>query len=185
MKRSFCKFLIRVLGWKVKGSKVEDKKCIIIGAPHTSLWDFVIAWIGYNTLGKNPNVMIRSEFFVFPLGPIIRWMGALPLNRSKGSNALKQIVREFRERETLQLAITPEGTRQATTQWKGGFHAIARLAKVPVYIGYFDFKKKELRFDIPFEITNNVDEDLIRIKKWYHDQGVVGCHPEKFVTGFE
>ncbi|MDC1105428.1 1-acyl-sn-glycerol-3-phosphate acyltransferase [Prolixibacteraceae bacterium] len=185
MKRSFCKLLIRILGWKVIGSKVEDKKCIIIGAPHTSMWDFVICWIGYNTLGNNPNVMIKSEFFFFPIGPFIRWMGAIPLNRQKGSNSLKQIVKTFNERDSLQLAITPEGTRKATTQWKGGFHAIARLAKVPVYMGYFDFKKKEMRFDIPFEITKDVNNDLKRIKKWYHDQEVVACHPDKFITGYE
>ncbi|QZE13039.1 1-acyl-sn-glycerol-3-phosphate acyltransferase [Halosquirtibacter laminarini] len=185
MRRTFCKFLIRILGWKVVGSKVEDKKCIIVGAPHTSLWDFVICWIGYTSMGPSPNVMIRSEFFKFPLGIIIKPMGALPLNREKGSNSLKQIVRTFQQRETMRLAITPEGTRKKTTKWKGGFHAISRLAKVPVYIGYFDFKRKEMRFDIPFETTSNVEEDLERLKKWYHDKGVVGCHPEQFVTGYE
>ena len=90
---------------------------------------------------------------------------------------------EFKNRKVLHLAIAPEGTRQPTTKWKGGFHVIARAANVPVYFAVFDWGRREIGIIEKFELTDDVHADIYRIKQWYKKRGVKGKHPEKFILG--
>jgi 1-acyl-sn-glycerol-3-phosphate acyltransferase len=126
------KFILRLLGWKSIGNVVPEKKCIIIGVPHTSAWDFVISYFFYTGLGGKANVLIKKEFFFWPVGYFVRKMGGLPIDRSKGANVVRQVAQLFNEIETLHLALTPEGTRKLNKNWKAGCHSIATLANVPV-----------------------------------------------------
>lgn len=179
----FTKFLLWLFGWKVVGSVIPVPKCIVLGVPHTSLWDFVISWIFYKSLGGNPNILVNKKFFFWPVGFLLNQMGAIPLNTSRGASSIKQIVAEIKKREILHLAIAPEGTRKPTGNWKGGFYAIARIAKIPVYLAVFDWGKKEVGVIDEIELTNDMNADILRIKKWYKARGVAGKHPEKFILG--
>jgi len=176
-------FILRLLGWKVMSGVAPESKCIILGAPHTSALDFVISWLYYTSVGGKAYVMVKKEFFFWPVGYIVRWMGGIPVDRTRGANVLKQVVDEFKTRDYLHLAIAPEGTRKPTARWKGGFHTMARLADVPVYLGYFDWGKKEIGFNEKFELTDDLNADLKRVRQWYKDKGVQGKHPELFNTG--
>lgn len=180
MKQQFCRFMLRAMGWKAHGSVVPEKKCIIIGVPHTSAWDFVISWLFYNAIGGEANVLIKKEFFFWPVGFFIRKMGGIPIDRSKGANVVRQTIQLFNERETMHLAMTPEGTRKLTTNWKAGFHTIAKNANVPVYLGSFDWGRKQMSIWEKFEITEDSKEDIRRMKKFYREKGVRGKFPELF-----
>ncbi len=92
---------------------MPHKKAIIIGVPHTSAWDFVISYLYYTSVGGVAHIMIKKEFFVWPIGFFLRKMGALPIDRTKGASVVKQVINEMNSREMMHLAITPEGTRQA------------------------------------------------------------------------
>jgi len=181
--RRIAGFTLKLMGWKAVGGPAPEKKCIIVAAPHTSAWDFVISWLYYTSVGGKASILIKKEFFFWPLGYIVKAMGGVPIDRSRGANVIKQVVKEFETRETLHLAITPEGTRQRNARWKGGFHTMARLANVPVYAGFFDFGKKEVGFETIFELTDDMQADLKRLRKWYRNKGVVGKYPENFTTG--
>ncbi len=157
-----------------------EPKCIILGVPHTSAWDFIISYLYYRAVGGRASVMVKKSFFVWPLGAIVKAMGGIPVDRSKGSTLVLQIIREFQERDQLHLAIAPEGTRKATNRWKTGFHTIAKRAQVPIYLGYFDWKRKEVGRGERFELTEDVEEDLKRIKRWYIEKGVEGKYPSQF-----
>ena len=178
----FCKFFLKVLGWKVMEPPVPEAKCIILGAPHTSMWDFIVSYLYYHSMGHSASVMVKKELFFWPLAPILRAAGAIPVDRKKGTSLVKQMIEAFEKREKLHLAIAPEGTRKKTSRWKTGFHTIAKAANVPVYLGYFDWNKKEVGRGVRFEITNDPQEDLKRIMQWYQEKGVVGKHPEMFST---
>lgn len=180
--KHICKLLFRLSGWKADGVVIPDKKCIIIGVPHTSAWDFVWVWIYYTSLGGKMNFLIKKEFFFWPLGYIVRKMGGISIDRSKGANVIRQCINLFSKREKLHLAITPEGTRKRTQKWKAGFHAIAREANVPVYLASFDWGRKKMTIWGTFEISDDYKGDVNRMKDFYREKGIQGKFPENFTT---
>lgn len=185
MKPETAKRILNWMGWKGMDEAIPARKCIILGAPHTSVWDFVVSWLYYKSVNGNAKVMIKKGFFKWPLKPILLYLGGIPVDRSVGGGAhlVLQMIEEFKKPEPFQLAIAPEGTRKAVTRWKSGFHTIAKAAGVPVYLGYFDWGKKIIGAKEEFILTDDVKADMKRLRKWYKDKGVVGKHPEKFTTG--
>ncbi len=185
MKQKTAKFFLDLLGWKAMEPMVPEPKCIILGVPHTSVWDFVISYLYYTSVGGKAYVMIKKDFFKGPLKPLLLSLGGIPVDRSRGAGAhlIKQVIKAYDEHETLHIAIAPEGTRRPVENWKGGFHKIAKAANIPVYLGYFDWKTKQVGRGEKFDLTDDMKGDLKRIRQWYKDKGVVGKHPEKFTPG--
>lgn len=177
------KFLLWILGWKVMEPPVPEPKCIILGVPHTSSWDFIISYLYYRSMGRTASVMVKASLFKGPLKPIVSAMGGIPVDRKKGASITLQVIEEFKQREVLHLAIAPEGTRQPTERWKAGFHTIATAANVPVYLGYFDWGKKEVGRGHKFELSDDAQADLKKIRAFYKAKGIVGKHPQNFTTG--
>ncbi|WP_346858218.1 1-acyl-sn-glycerol-3-phosphate acyltransferase [uncultured Draconibacterium sp.] len=180
----FSKFLLRILGWKTVGGAAPENKCIIIGAPHTSALDFVISWLFYTSVGGFARTLVKKEFFFWPFGPVIRKMGGLPIDRSKGANVIRQTIQLVNENEHIHLALTPEGTRDYTLKWKAGFHIIAKETGIPVYLGYFDWGRKEISIGEKFQISDDAKTDINRMKDFYREKGIKGRHPEKFSTEY-
>jgi 1-acyl-sn-glycerol-3-phosphate acyltransferase len=178
-----AKFLLKIMGWKTLTPPVPEPKCIILGVPHTSVWDFVISFLYYKSFGSTAYIMIKKEFFRGPLGPILKSMGGIPVDRKHPSTITRQVIDAFNNTEHLHLAIAPEGTRDRVEKWKTGFYTIAKAANVPVYLGFFDWGKKEVSRGIKFELSDDVNEDLKKIRQYYKDLGVKGKHPENFTTG--
>ncbi len=166
------------MGWTVIGEKPKDDKCILIGAPHTSMWDFIIAWSFYRVVGGSAKVLIKSEMFFWPLKGILKWMGAIPVERDKGGSMYEKVTKLIKESDKIHLAIAPEGTRSLTKNWKRGFYLIAQRAEIPIYIAAMDYGKKEVGFKGRFVPTGDYKKDIIEIKAYY--KGVVAKHPEKF-----
>jgi len=185
IKRRFCSSLLKCFGWKSIGAPIPTPKCIILGAPHTSIWDFVISLLFYTAVGGKASVLVKKEFFVWPVKGLMRRLGAIPVDRSKGASFVKQIVETFNSHETLHVAIAPEGTRNPTSNWKGGFYTISKAANVPVYFGFFDWGRKEVGVAEELLLSNDQQADIKRVRQWYNERGVKGKHPKKFITGFE
>ncbi len=183
MKR-ISKFLLKTLGWKIVGGVAPESKCIIIGAPHTSSWDFIISWLYYSSLGGTANILMKKEFFFWPLGYLLKAMGGIPIDRSKGVNVIRQTIQQFNEREYMHLAISPEGTRKLTKKWKAGFHIIAKEANVSVYLGSYDWGKKIVTLGDKFQLTDDSAKDIRRMKDYYRNKGVMGKFPKKFTTEY-
>ncbi len=175
-----CKKLLKWLGWTPVNGLMPHKKAIIIGVPHTSAWDFVISYLYYTSQGGVAHVIIKKEFFFWPLGFFLKRMGAIPVDRSKGSTLVKQVIEVMNSHETFHLAITPEGTRKLTKRWKAGFHTIAKATGATVYLGFFDFGKKQIGWVDTLELTDNAQEDIKRMKAYYRKKGVIGKFPELF-----
>jgi len=180
MLRSICKLLLKLAGWKAKNGVIPDKKAIIIGVPHTSGWDFVFSYLYYTSVGGIAHTMIKKEFFFWPVGPLLKKMGGIPIDRTRGATITKQIIKEMNSREVMHLAITPEGTRDLTHHWKAGFHTIAKATGATVYLGVFDFGRKEIGWIKPFDLSDSAKEDIRRMKAFYREYGAVARHPEKY-----
>jgi 1-acyl-sn-glycerol-3-phosphate acyltransferase len=171
---------IRIIGWNVYGSLPEGlTKAVLIAAPHTSNWDFVIGRAGLYKLGlKKVKFLIKKELFKFPIGPIIKSWGAIPTDRAKNNNTIAQVSKMFDEQENLLLLITPEGTRSLVEHWKKGFYHIATAAKVPIVLTFVDYAKKEGGIGPVIYLTGNFEEDMKGIEAFYKSK--TAKFPENF-----
>jgi len=177
-----CGLMLKALGWKACEPIVQEPKCIIIGVPHTSIWDFAISYLYYTSQGGTARVMVKSSFFVWPIGPLMKKLGAVPLDREHPTRMILNTIHEFQENEVFHLAMCPEGTRKAVHQWKTGYHTIATRANVPVYLGYFDWKTKTVGRGEKFELTDDARADTERMQAYYEAKHFVGKNPEGYVT---
>ena len=126
--------------------------------------------------------MIKKEFFFWPIGPLIKKMGAIPVDRSNATSLVKSMIEQMEDKDTFILAIAPEGTRKATKKWKTGYHLIAKTANVPVYLGYFDWGRKRVSAGEKVELTDDARADTDRIQAIYESMHLQGKNPEGFIT---
>lgn len=179
MGKKFGHFVLGLFGWSTTGSiPPEIKKCVVIVAPHTSNWDFFIGFFGYMTIGVDARYLIKKEAFIFPLGPILKSLGGIPVDRTRSTNVVQQVGEMFRNEKELVITITPEGTRSLVHHWKRGFYYIAEHAKVPILLGILDYRKKVVGIGPVIYPTGNYDQDIKQIEAFYKD--AVARHPEKF-----
>ena len=178
MKQKTAKFIFeKVLGWTAVTPAVPEKKALILGVPHTTVWDLPISYLYYTAIGNKITILVKEKFFVFPIKGIIRRMGGVPL--SSKVNVMIQIINLFNNSEVCHYGMAPEGTRAPVKQWRNGFYSIAKKANVPVYLGYIDWKHKRISRGEKFELSDDVNEDMRRMQRIYKSMPICGLHPEK------
>jgi hypothetical protein len=175
-------WLIRLIGWKVVGTWPPVKQFVFMVAPHTSNWDFPIGLCaGFSSgilLAWPYGFMMKDVMFRGPLGPIMRKLGGLSINRSSPHDVVHQMAQVFDEREEFILAVTPEGTRSLRPHWKSGFYYIALEANVPVVPVAFDYRLKEVGLGEPITLSGDREVDAEVFRQFY--QGVTPKRPENF-----
>lgn len=171
------------MGWTIDGGPVPEDKAIILGVPHTSFWDFVVSYLFYRQFGTTKaRCMVKKEMFFWPLGPILKALGGIPTDRKSGTTLVLSLISAMEKEDKFILAIAPEGTRKPVRKWKTGYHTIAKAVGCPVYLGYFDWGTKHIGCGEKFELTDDARADTERIQAIYETKGLVGKHPEKFIT---
>ena len=178
----FCGKLLRRMGWESIGGPMKEKKAIVLGVPHTSVWDFLVSYLFYTQFGKVAHIMIKKEFFFWPLGPILRACGAVPVDRESAASMVRSLIHEMDQAEEFHLAIAPEGTRKAVKRWKTGFHLIARETGATVYVGYYDWGRKRISVGEPIELTDDPKADMQSIYDIYRPMGIQGKHKDGFIV---
>ena len=176
--KTFAKFILRLIGWKISVKVPYYKKSVICVAPHTSNWDFIIGKIGYAATGRKTHFLMKETWFFFPLGVLFKAIGGIPVPRIKGSDLTNVIIDKFNNAKKMNLAVTPEGTRSFNKNWRKGFLFIAQGANIPIILAYIDFAKKEMSLAETFYPSGDVEKDMAYIKRFY--DGKTGRYPEKF-----
>lgn len=103
--------IFKILSWKLDLNYPEAKSFVMIGAPHTSNWDFIYTMLFIGASGIKMNWIGKDSLFRWPFGPLMRWMGGLPVNRRERTDFVSQVVTIFNQYPNLVVAISPEGTR--------------------------------------------------------------------------
>lgn len=170
----------KVLGWKAVVTVPNYDKCVVCAAPHTSNLDLFIGKLFYGTIGQRTSFMMKKDWFFFPLGIFFKAVGGIPVNRSRSTSLVDQMVEEFNRRKKFHLAITPEGTRKANPHWKKGFYHIALKAQVPIVLVGIDYDKKLIEAGKTIIPSGNLEEDLNEIKQYF--LRFKGKHPELFAV---
>jgi len=176
---SFGNIVLKVLGWKVDNRIGElPPKAVVIAAPHTSMWDFVYGYYSYRAMGLRVKFLIKKESFFFPMGIWLRYLGGIPVDRFSKNTIKNDVVDAFNNTDRMILTITPEGTRAKVKRWKSGYHRIAEAAKVPVIIGFIDYKTKTAGLIKIYDLQGDSNYDTLEIMKYYTE--FEGKHNENF-----
>ncbi|HKY53416.1 MAG TPA: lysophospholipid acyltransferase family protein [Anaerolineales bacterium] len=176
-----AKFLMRLAGWRIEGELPDIPKFVLIGAPHTSNWDFVLFLGVIFSLRANVRFMGKAEIFRSPLGPFFRYCGGIPVDRRKSTGLVEQMVNTCSQSERFILTIAPEGTRHHVQEWKSGFYHIAKGAGIPIVMAVVDGKHKTVRIGQVFHPTDDMEADMQKIKAVFN--GIVGINPrKKYIT---
>ena len=171
--------LYNILGWKINGVFPGIKKSILIIAPHTSVWDWLIVKLFLNQIGVKYKILYKKEFFVFPINIVMKPLGSIPVERKgKRSNLIFQIASMFYNNEELCIVLSPEGTRHLVTQWEKGFYYISKRTNIPIIAGYIDYTKKEIGVKGVIQETKNIKTVMQETNGYY--QNVRAKHPENF-----
>lgn len=175
-----ARLILRLFGWSVSITVPDYPKCIICVAPHTSNWDFVLGKLAYAAVGRHAGFLMKEAWFFFPMGMFFRALGGIPVPKKRGSSLVDAVVDKFRSSSRMAVAITPEGTRSRTSQWRTGFLHIARKADVPIVLGVLDFPSKRIMINEEFHSSGDIEADMRAIKSFY--KPFQGKYPDKFTT---
>lgn len=167
--RALGKRFLQMFGWRLTNDFPSVPKAVVIGGPHTSNWDGVFTLAAMMQIGLNANLMIKDSAMKGPLGSLLRWLGAIPVDRSKAGGVVEQSVEQFARHDKFAMVVSPEGTRSGAEQWKKGFYHIAYKAGVPIVITAADYQKKEITFLAVFTPTGDVEGDIQQIQQHYAD----------------
>ena len=172
--RGLAKLGLSLSGWKVIPPSEIKPPYVVIGAPHTSNWDFVLMLAAVFLTRMDVKWMGKNSLFRPIIGSVLRWFGGIAIDRSQSHNVVQQMVAEFQSNPSLSLIIAPEGTRKKVSSWKSGFYHIAHQAGVPIILGVIDADAKEIRFAGFFKPSGNYEQDLPLIQEHYQDaKGIV------------
>lgn len=169
--------ILKMAGWKVEGKVPAVPKFVVIAAPHTSNWDLPFTLFVALALKVKLYWMGKEEIFKAPFGGFFKWLGGIPIDRSKSNNIVEESIEQFRKNEQLVLTVPPSGTRKKVMYWKTGFYHIANGAGVPIALGFLDYKRKAGGILSVFYPTGDIDADMEEITDRYKD--VVGKFPQK------
>lgn len=166
--------------WKLVSTPAPTAPTVLIGAPHTSNWDFVlmlaIAW----RLGVHVRWLGKASLFRGWRGPLMRRLGGIPVDRANPASVVGDVVARVHSGEVFGLVVTPEGTRGSGTHWKSGFYRIARETGMPVTLGYVDRTTMTTGLGETIHLTGDVSSDMDRIRAFYADKS--GLRPELRTT---
>lgn len=166
--RGLGKLCLWLMGWKLTGVFPNHKKLVLIVAPHTSNWDFVIGIATYLAIGLRAHWFGKHTLFSGVFGRLLKWMGGIPVQRTMKHGFVEQLVEKFNQADQMVLGLSPEGTRKKTQAWKKGYYYIAHGAHVPILLISLDYTKKEFEFGPVVWPDGDYEKQTEEIMKYYH-----------------
>ncbi|RME84616.1 MAG: acyltransferase [Planctomycetota bacterium] len=180
-----CRIIFEIQGWELDPNvPKEAERCVLVAAPHTSNWDYVIGMAAFHILKIPMCFAIKKEWMFFPFNIYLRSQGALAIDRTpkikgdKRPSMVEAMAKLFEKHERICLMITPEGTRSKRTKWKTGFYHIAMKAEVPIVLGYLDYAKKRCGLGEVLYPSGNYDQDMRKVTAFYKQ--FTPKYPENF-----
>ncbi len=168
--RTLGRSVMWAAGWSFIGSIPDVAKAVIIVAPHTSNWDFVIGAAGMLALDLDLRFLGKHTLFKGPMGVLMRLLGGIPVDRAQpGSGVVEEMGERIKSSDHLLLAVAPEGTRGDVGRWKTGFHRIARAAEVPILAIALDYGRRQIRFREPFTPSPDLEADIEELQEFFAD----------------
>lgn len=139
MSMLLARFWLFIWRWQaVEPAEPVPAHCVMIAAPHTTNWDFPLTLALAKVSGVPVSWLGKRTLFKGPMGPIMRRLGGVAIDRSAPGGMVASLANEFSVRDQLALLVPAEGTRSRTEYWKSGFYRIAEQAQVPIVLAFVD-----------------------------------------------
>ena len=174
---------LRIFGWKVEGvvpPTAGNENLILIAGPHTSNWDGVFGFAAI--LGLDAKITFFGKYTLFNkpvLGRFLKYMGGIPVDKSKPGRGLTDMaIENMKKLNGSLIAMSPEGTRAKTEKMRSGFLRIAKAVEGQIFLGAFDFKKKRIVLDKFYNPSGNNEEDLQWVRDYFMQYQAK--HPENY-----
>ena len=174
IRRTLARTLLRLARWHTTGT--VPAKGIVVGAPHTSNWDWVFTLLLTWSQGRQPRILIKKEFFKGPFAPLLRATGGVPLDRRNPGADLRALLAEAGGDQPFLLAIAAEGTRSKGDHWKSGFYRISQQTGLPVTLAFIDGPTGTVGVGPTFVPSGDVTADMDLVRAFYSDKR--GIRPE-------
>lgn len=175
LRTAFARTILRLARWRTVGR--VPRSGILVGAPHTSNWDWVAMLLLTWSDGVQARVLIKRELFRGPLAPLLRATGGIPLDRKNPGETVRSLLAEARKDDEFLLVLAAEGTRDKAEYWKSGFYRIAQQTGLPVSMGFIDGPSRTMGIGPTFTPSGDVGADMDRVRAFYADKR--GIHPRK------
>jgi 1-acyl-sn-glycerol-3-phosphate acyltransferase len=161
--------VLRLGGWRMEGQWPDERKLVVIVAPHSSGWDGVWGLAAKVAMGLGIAFMGKQELFSGPLGWLLRKLGGFPVDRRSPGGIVDQVTQQIHDADQMWLVLAPEGTRKPVERWKSGFWKIAKKAQVPVFCAWFHYPDKVIGLGPSVQLSDDMEADLVRIRALFKD----------------
>ncbi len=162
--RAVGRLVLRLMRFRLVGALPPVPRCVLIAAPHTSNWDFVLGVAAMLALNLRVAWLGKHTIFRFPVAGLLRFWGGVPIDRRSAEGVVETVARQMREAAQFYLALSPEGTRRKVERWKSGFHRIARAAGVPIFTVVLNYKLRQVELGPLYETSDDFEADLARLQ---------------------
>ena len=176
VRRNLARLLLRLARWRTVGT--VPQRAVLVGAPHTSNWDWVLTMLLAWDNDIQIKLLVKKEFFVGPLAPVLRATGAIAIDRTDPGETVNRLMAETEGDQPFVLGIAAEGTRSRGEYWKSGFYRIAQQTGLPITLAFLDGPSRTVGWGPTFTPTGDVAADMDRIRAFYADK--TGLRPEGF-----
>ena len=174
LRPAVAQLVLRLSRWRTVGQ--VPGAAILVGAPHTSNWDWVAMLLLTWRDDVQARVLIKRELFRGPLAPLLRATGGIPLDRRNPGEVVRALLAEAEHDERFLLVLAAEGTRGKADFWKAGFYRISQQTGLPVTLGFIDGPTRTMGFGPTFQPTGDVSADMDQVRAFYADKH--GINPE-------
>ncbi|MFC5679669.1 1-acyl-sn-glycerol-3-phosphate acyltransferase [Aeromicrobium endophyticum] len=174
IRQRLARTIARLMRYRMVGDVPQTG--ILVGAPHTSNWDFItmllVMWQG----GAHPRVLVKKQLFKGPLGWLLRAFGGVPLDRDNAGTVVRDLVAEADTGKPFRLILAAEGTRSRGEYWKSGFLRLSRDTGLPITLAFFDPPTRTMGFGPTFHASDDVVADMDVVRAFYADK--LGIRPK-------
>lgn len=178
LSRALGRGMLRGFGWRLAGDIPDVPRLVAIAAPHTCTADVFVGLAVLLALGVRLHWFGKHTLFRWPLGPVLAWLGGIPVDRTRAGGLVGEATRLMGDRTHLYLALSPEGTRQKVARWKSGFYRIAEGAGVPILPVALDYRRGVAQIFEPVRPSGDYERDLARIQALFCPE--MARHPERY-----
>jgi len=183
LSRALARCLLRLGGWHIESRLPDHPRFVLIVAPHTSNWDFILGVLAMLAVGIRLNWLGKHTVFRFPIAGILRWLGGEGVDRSTHHGLVEAAIHRFQSRPQWVLGIAPEGTRKRVERWKTGFYQIAVGAGVPILTVALDYSRRVVDLGTLYWPSGDQDADMRTLHAHYRKE--MARHPENFAEADE
>lgn len=168
LKSSTARLVTRLLGYRFVMEEPPPKTgAVVIGAPHTSNWDFLLMLLIAGQADLPVRWLGKSQAFDNPLGFVPRLLGGIPVNRDAPGGMAAELAAELKATPGAVIILAPEGTRKRTDHWKSGFYRIAKDANLPIVPGFVDSGSRTIGIGPALAPTDDVNADMDMLREFY------------------